>query len=117
MPTRPIRIIKIEKAQPRFVLHKSHFFGNYNTAVVVLSRKPKKRQSRVQCVHPTTLKKLYDGPLRIKATKLKDLLHLVQFLVNPDAKDFYQSLKSDNIPSDNESDVEFGDDPPIDEDI
>lgn len=97
MQTRPIRIIKIEKTQPRFVLHKPNFFGSYQTAVIVPSQKPKRQlRAAPRRANPIPLKKIYNGPLPIKAAKLKDLLHLAQFLVNLEAKNFYRNLKLEN---------------------
>lgn len=63
---------------------------------------------------PAELKKLYNGPLPIKSAKLKDLLYLTPFLVNPDAQTFYKTLVPENMEKDDENDIEFADDHLID---
>lgn len=116
MPTRSIRVMTIDKKEPRFISHKSNYFGKYLKAVVVPSQSQQSRRKKKR-MDATALKKLYEGPLPIKAAKLKDLLHLTQFLAIPDARSFYQTLVSANELTEDESDIEFADDPPIDEDL
>lgn len=113
MPTRPIRIIRIDKKEPMFISYKLNYFGQYIKAVV----KPpnnKKQKKRCETDCPQELNKLYNGPLMIKQSKLKDLLHLSQFLTKPQSQLFYKNLISDPQTAD-DNDVEYLDDPPLDE--
>lgn len=110
MHTRPIRMLKVDKNEQMFFLHKSNYFGSYHKVVVIPKKEKKKKKSAV----PAELKRLYIGSLPVKPAKLKDLLHLTQFLVNPDAQAFYEALVPENVQED-ENDVEFADDPPLDD--
>lgn len=117
MPTRPIRILKIEQSQARFVLHKENYFGSYLKAAFVQNQstdKKKSRKSKTQS-EPKALENLYNGKLPIKPAKLQDLLHLKQFLTNAASQEFYESLVPDpGMNQDDENDIKFIDDLPID---
>jgi hypothetical protein len=106
-PTRPIRVLKIDQKEPRLILHKTNYFGNHLKSVLVGNQCKGNKSRRSH----SDLKKLYDGKLPIKAAKMKDLLHLKQFLTNPNAQMFYNALLIES----GEEDEEFADDPPIDE--
>lgn len=54
IPTRPIKVLKIDKNEPRFMLHKSNYFGSYLKAVLV----PPVKKSKIQeILIKTTLQK------------------------------------------------------------
>lgn len=113
MPSRPIRVLKVDKNEPRFISHKMNYFGNYLKAVIVPLQKQKKGQ-RKKSLGSIALKNIYDGPVPIKAAKVEDLLHLTKFLTSPEAKSFYEALVSDSETKEDVSDIEFADDPLID---
>ncbi|KAL4122930.1 hypothetical protein QTP88_015171 [Uroleucon formosanum] len=92
IPTRSIRVLLIEET--------------------VITRPTNKRNRKKN--KNTTLRPLYDGPLPLKKAKLIDLLHLKQFLTNPDARKFYAALKSDE--TDRDGGVKYADNIPIDKD-
>jgi hypothetical protein len=102
IPTRPMRRILFTKNEA-FILYKTSFSGYYEKFEITPKRKPK-------VILP--LKKLYDKPLPVKNAKLKDLLHLAQFLTKETSQNFYKTLKSDE---DGENDIEYCDDVLIDE--
>lgn len=112
LPIRPIRVLKVDKNEPRFISHKENYFGSYFKAVIVPPQKQKSKQKK--SLGSTALKNLYNGQVPIKAAKVKDLLHLTQFLTSPDAKSFYDALVADSQTKEDDSDIEFADDPPID---
>lgn len=119
MPTRPVRILKIDKEHTRLIFHKANYFGGYLNAVVK-NRNEDGEESKQTSRHkkksePKELKKLYEEKLPLKPAKLKDLLHLKQFLTNPDAQAFYEALIPDQMHEGDGSDIEYVDDPPIDD--
>ena len=125
MPTQPVRILKIDKKEPRFILHKANYFGSYLKAVFVKnqdkegeeSKKTRTKTNRPKKKSETKeLKKLYNGKLPLKPAKLKDLLHLKQFLTNPNSQAFYEALIPDHeLHEGDDNDIEYADDPPIDD--
>ena len=115
MQTRPIRVLKIDRKEPRFVNYKPNYYGSYFKAAFVVNKVKNKKKSRTPN-QQNALEELYNGKLPIKPAKLKDLLHLTQFLTNPDSKAFYDSLvPAPQLNDEEEDDIEYADDPPIDE--
>lgn len=109
IPTRPIRIFKINQNESRYLLHKQNYFGSYLKAVFVGKQAASKKNEK-------ELKELYNSKLPIKPAKMKDLLHLTQFLTNPGSKSFYGSLApAIEVDEGDKDDTEYLDDPPIDE--
>ncbi|CAH1115300.1 unnamed protein product [Psylliodes chrysocephalus] len=107
---RPNRVLKVDKNETRFISHKENYFGSYFKAVPPQKQKRKQKKS----LGSTALKNLHNGQVPIKEAKVKDLLHLTQFLISPDAKSFYDALVADSQTKEDDSDIEFADDPPID---
>lgn len=81
------------------IYHKSNFFSGNDTRMKSLAKE-------------NSLHISYNGEIPIKRDKLKDLLHLTQFLVKLEAKTFFQNLTTNG--DHGEEDVESIDDPPID---
>lgn len=77
MPTRPIRILKVDQKEARFVLYKANYFGSYLKSVFVRNQGTENKKSRKSNKQsdPKVLRELYNGKLHIKHAKLKDRLH------------------------------------------
>lgn len=106
MPTRPIRCLRVDSSTPRLVYHRSTFCGCYFSHEITPNlnmRRGKKnragkgqnRQNRIINTPIEELKPLYTGPIPISSAKYQDLQSLTKFLVNPEAKNFYNNLKWD----------------------
>lgn len=112
-PTRPIRMLKISVENKRLIYHKPSYFGAYYSSPI--EKQPPKRSKKKQPQNSSEaleLQNSYNGKLPLNAAKYRDLLHLIQFLENPEAKMFYQNLTSNHLPEDRSDD--YIDDPPID---
>ena len=112
--TRPIRMLKISVENKPLIYHKPSYFGTYYSSPIekLPPKKSKKKKPQNSSSGPLELQNCYSGKLSINAAKYRDLLHLTQFLENPEAKMFYQNLTPNDLPEDRND--EYIDDPPID---
>lgn len=68
------------------------------------------RNHKIRCPSELTLTPLYREKILLKPNKLKSVLHLSQFLKNPENKAYYESLNSDNPITEDSNNVEIDSD-------
>lgn len=88
--------------------HNTNYLEIYLKSVEI----PKQNQRNKRKKKYITTKNSKDRTMDVylsKKAKLKDLLHLTQFLANSDAQSLYQMLFPDNASRQDESDIEFAD--------
>ena len=94
--SRPIREMKFEENQPRFLLYKCAWGGNFLTTDVFTKRKSRKNEK-------SALQSSYSELLPISEAKFKDLQVLKQFC-SPENRAFYEQLPSTIHADDNDTD-------------
>lgn len=119
IPTRPIRVLKMDTSNPNIFYSKVSYFGSFRLTNIVKGKAIRKgKKEATNTMNPPPLRNLYPTRLPVKAAKLKDLLHLSQFLGKDESRVYYDSLKHFGVKEDHgDDDDEYIDNIPIDEEF
>ncbi|KAG8186220.1 hypothetical protein JTE90_008747 [Oedothorax gibbosus] len=96
------------------VYYKNTYYGPYISYPLLNAMLPTKKRKQKSSKKGVELKRLYDGKLPIKTAKLKDLLHLPQYLEKKKKRGVFTKAWDLADLKDDDEDSDFIDDPPMD---